>query len=412
MTAMLPEFRITEIARRALPLMTPENRAETERLLGALCRTSNAVDHWLPTVAAAWEHDMQGVRWQIAAALHEGTDEALRHLRRLLPFFLREANRNPAMAAELARAMAEAVADESQAERTANAAIDEAPAISEALKQWRSRQIFETDLGSADLRTFSRELLNRSIFSARVTNAEFLQEVADVVDDMLAGKINQATGRLRLLRKLKELGYDPAIGFPDDMAQIPPAERGSLQDLSSQQRLDLILETNMRMAAGYAQVLAGNTPYALREYPAWELVRLYHRDVPRGSPDSRSIGWEQRWQDAGGAVGAFDHPITAVESPMIARKDSPIWQALGDGAGGYSDTLGNPYPPFAFRSGKAWRPVARAQCAELRLVTGEESSAPAKGRLTPGQKEVKAALGRLGPDFRDELLRELEGIVG
>jgi hypothetical protein len=412
---------ILSIASIALPLMTPAARAEAAALLAQL-RTANAAQddghEFAADCAKSWEDDMQGVRSAIATALHDGSTEALGHLRKMLPFLLREANRKPALGAELARAMAAAVADPSVLERTGNASdqsqtanavtVDSEPTVTSALKQWRSREVFETDLGSAELRGFSRELLNRSIFSARVTNAEFLSEVATAVDDILAGKTNMAQGRWVLQRKLKQLGYDPMLGFPGDMANIPPAEAGSLQDLSSTQRLDLIIETNVRMASNYAQHLAGNTPYALRAYPAWELVRRFVRDVPRGSPESKSIGWPQRWADAAEAVndeGVLER-VRAVPD-MVARKDSPIWQALGDGAGDYTDTLGNPYPPFAFRSGMAWQPVRRDRCVSLGLITGDESPRRTDAQLSPGEREVRAAFEKLSPDLRAELEREL-----
>jgi hypothetical protein len=390
-------------ARRAMPLMNAVQRAEAVAILAGM-RTANAGDDWRLTCAQAWEGDMQGVRIAIAAALHDGGTEALAHLRKMLPFLMREANRKPALGAALARAMSAAIADPDLLGRTANAvSIDEEPGITAALRQWRSREVFETDLGSADLRGLSRELLNRSIFSARVTNADFLNEVGAAVDDILSGKTNMAQGRWRLLRKLKELGYDPMTGFPGDMANVPPAERDSLQDVSSTQRLDLIIETNVRMASCYAQHLAGNTPYALHAYPAWELVRLFHRDVPRGSPESKSVGWERRWQDAGESV-SWEH---ALQEPMIALKDSRIWQALGDGAGGYRDTLGNPYPPFAFRSGKGRRPFPRPRCIDLGLVSGDETPRRTEAQLSPGEKEVRAVADRLSPELRAELEREL-----
>ena len=53
---------------------------------------------------------------------------------------------------------------------------------------------------------------------------------------------------------------------------------------------------------------------------------------------------------------------------MVALKSSPIWQALGDGAGGFRDTLGNPYPPFAFGSSYAWVHVDRLEARELGLL--------------------------------------------
>ena len=62
---------------------------------------------------------------------------------------------------------------------------------------------------------------------------------------------------------------------------------------------------------------------------------------------------------------------------MVALKSSGIWEALGDGAGGYDDTLGNPYPPFAFNSGMWTQDVSRADCESLGLLgSTEKAKAP------------------------------------
>lgn len=280
---------------------------------------------------------------------------------------------------------------------------DLSPTATEALLQWRSRQILPTGLGSADLRRLGREVTERAVFSARVTNAEFLGELAQVIDDMLEGKINMATGRLRLFRKLKELGYDSEVGFPDEIGKVPPAERGSMQDLSSVGRLNLMLTTNERMAANYGRMVDGNTPYARHAYPAWELVRLYRRVIERGSPESHSPGWEERWE----AAGDLADWEGAVRQPMIARKDSPIWQNLGAGAGGYQDTLDNPYPPFAFNSGMAWRAVGRAECIELGILGEDETPGEMEGGLAPKPGKIDYIFEGLPPDLRAELWREI-----
>ena len=52
------------------------------------------------------------------------------------------------------------------------------PAVTASMRQWRGREAFPTDFGSADLRGLSSELHLRSIFSARTTNADYLNEVA------------------------------------------------------------------------------------------------------------------------------------------------------------------------------------------------------------------------------------------
>ena len=95
---------------------------------------------------------------------------------------------------------------------------------------------------------------------------------------------------------------------------------------------------------------------------------------------------------------------------MVALKTSPIWQALGDGAGGYRDTLGNPYPPFAYGSGLAWADVSRDEAIELglidpevgRAVPGEPPEAPT---LSPSESDIADAVSRLG--FDDDVFGDL-----
>ena len=72
---------------------------------------------------------------------------------------------------------------------------------------------------------------------------------------------------------------------------------------------------------------------------------------------------------------------------MIALKSSPIWAALGAGAGGFRDTLGNPYPPFAYGSGLDWDDVERERCEELGLIgPGEVARVPDAPSIGPGEE--------------------------
>ena len=276
-----------------------------------------------------------------------------------------------------------------------------------ALKHWRSRQIMPTGMSSDELMALGREIHFRSVFSARMTNAEAVQELSDLVDELLTGKINMGTAIMKMYEKLKSLGYDPATGFPEDYELVPMAERGTIQDLSSAGRLKLMLQTNLRMAMGYGRMVAGNSDARRRDYPAWDLVRVYPRLVPRGSAESESPGWYERWAEAGHAVGW----VGAIDGPMLALKDSPIWQALGDGAGGYQDALGNPYWPFAFGSGMGWREVPRNEVIKEGLLQGGRSSGeiddetprPMTATLAPDEQEIADAFDRLSPEFQAEL---------
>jgi hypothetical protein len=158
---------------------------------------------------------------------------------------------------------------------------------------------------------------------------------------------------------LKEISYAPKEG-----------EEGTIKDLSSDGRINLVVKTNTELAQGAGKFVQGNSdPVVVDLYPAWELVRYEDRKVPRD--------WEQRWNLAAQVAGDSDAARVLAESGrMAALKSSGIWQALGDGSGGYEDTLGNPFPPFAFNSGMWVDDVDRADAEDLGLLDkGEKAEA-------------------------------------
>lgn len=251
-----------------------------------------------------------------------------------------------------------------------------------------------THLDSTEIRErWTDDVRRRSLFSARVTEIGYLRRLQAVLAQVAAGEINNADARLALLDQLDALGYSPDEGFPGDANRgIPPAS--GLADLSGRRRLELILETNRQMAASAAQ-LATQTPAELELFPAWRLERYEGRAVPRQD-------WAARWSLAGDSVSWQG----AVKAPMVALKGSQIWAALGNGAGGFRDTLGNPFPPFAYGSGLNWTPVDADECRRLGLSPDGATAAPAT--LRPGEREIADALERNGPEWTAALMRDLE----
>lgn len=156
-------------------------------------------------------------------------------------------------------------------------------------------------------------------------------ELQPIVDDFNAGKANLAEVR----------------------------ERAAAVFAASEAKLDFVMKTQRRMAQSLGQLVAGSTPGQLRRYPAWRLVRGGTRRIPRDD-------WDRRWIAAGSETGWQG----ACRDDYVALKDSPIWAALGQGAGGFRDAIGNPFPPFAFGSGMTWQRVCRDEAAELGLVDG------------------------------------------
>lgn len=240
----------------------------------------------------------------------------------------------------------------------------------------RIKDLLPTSLGSEEIREqIAADILRRSVFSARMASATYLAKVREVCAQVSEGSINQATARARLLETLAQMGHSPLDG-------------GGLTNPASIRRLNLIVDTQRQMAASVSRIQT-QTPAVLERWPAWELTRLVGKAVPRED-------WPARWRNAGESIGWEG----ALKDHFIALKTSPIWQALGDGAGGFRDTLGNPYPPFAYSSGMAWVAVDRETCERLGLSGPEPETVPSAS-LSPAEKDIADAASRLGFTLED-----------
>lgn len=212
-----------------------------------------------------------------------------------------------------------------------------------------------TGMSSAELKAgWPARIKDHSIFSARTTSQSYIDMVKKRLTEVAAGEVTPQHAEAMLRRTLADLGYSPEAGFPDAQGKVPPATPGNIRDLSSSRRIQLILDTNVKQARSMGQLAASEDPMLLMMQPAWELTRVGARKKPRGD-------WLRRWAAAGGKVGWRG----ALKRRMVALKTSPIWQALADGAGGFKDAIGTPYPPFAFGSGLAWAAVGRGKWKKM-----------------------------------------------
>ena len=277
-----------------------------------------------------------------------------------------------------------------------------------------------TSLGTAELRQLGANILRQSLFSARMTNATAVQAVREAVTRILTAvgdgtsTDNLAEARWKLKQLGQALNYDPAKGFPGE-AEVPAAEAGSLRDIFSTDRLNLILKTNELMLHGAAKNIWGNEAEAREQYPAWELVRVAAVEVPRGMirrgkgliPVAENA-WDTangRWQAAASAAGDEEAlKIFEATERMVARKDSDVWQQLGEGAGGYEDTLGNDYEPFAYNSGMGRVEVSAKEFADL----GGDASGVEPAQTEFGPEKVAIRQDRFDPDILKTFIKGLE----
>lgn len=232
----------------------------------------------------------------------------------------------------------------------------------EALESRAVRQLLPTEFRTRLLEVLDAELRERAFFSAGVTNAEFLQRASDAIDELVAGRTDRATQRAKLKELLAELEYRPVEG-----------EEGALTDLSSDSRLNLVLDTNLELAQGYGHFAQGQRPEILDQWPAQELVRVRDAKEPRN--------WAQRWAEAGGEFFG---------GRMIALKSDRIWERIS--------RFGLPYPPFDFNSGMEVEDVSRDEAEELGLIDRDT-------QLTPASRDFNTDL-QASPQVRDSALRE------
>lgn len=246
----------------------------------------------------------------------------------------------------------------------------------------RLKELLPTTLGSEEIReTIASQILRRSIFSARMASATHLSNLREVLTQISAGTMDRGTATLELTRSLQNIGHSPL----DWHGITNPASRA---------RIDLIVRTNRQDAASCAQIM-GQTEDTLDDYPGWELRRFSGRRAPRGD-------WHRRWEAAGNAVGwegAARHTGDFPEWSFIALKSSPIWAALGSGAGGFRDARGADRPPFAFGSGLAWDDVERERCEKLGIIRPGERIAIRQPDMSPSAAELSDARERTGFDL-------------
>lgn len=178
---------------------------------------------------------------------------------------------------------------------------------------------------------------NRAFFSSQVAQANIIQAMRGRVAEYAERGVDISEAR-----KLMRADLDRAHYQPD------PGKEGTIKDLYSKARLDVILKHNLRQARGMIQRARGMSPGAFAAFPAQEFKRTHKRQTERKD-------WPERWHKAGGKVYG---------GRMIALKTDPVWERLS--------VFGNPFPPFDWGSGMGVIGVDRKTAIELGLVTDEK----------------------------------------
>lgn len=248
----------------------------------------------------------------------------------------------------------------------------------------------KTPLGSAmrtaEWETMPAGLRDAAFFSASVESTRWLQRAQDGITDIISkaratnerGETYWKQDRSHLLADLRRFGEDIALQRPG--GRDGKIREADITDPLSIARLRLIIETQIELAYGKADWLTSMDPDILAAFPAWELVRISGRRVPRD--------WPTRWKAAGGKFSDGGR--------MIALKSNPIWKALS--------RFGNPHPPFDFNSGMGVEDIDREEAEDLGLIGPDDVQL---SNVVAHQEELRASLKGFQAPLVERLKRQL-----
>lgn len=250
-------------------------------------------------------------------------------------------------------------------------------------------------LKSAEWSGVPAGLKRGAFFSARVTSIRVLSAMKDRLLSVVKmerrrladGGPGVYMNRAKFVAEMQQIAMDEGLHL-----QVLPEDKGTLRDITSVPRLEMIFDIQTQMATGFANWKMGQDPDILDAYPCQELVRVESRLKPRGgSPDARGVGefWRVRWKQLGGEFYG--------DGRMIARKDDPIWKKLG--------RFGNPWPPFDFQSGIGVEDVSRDEAEELGVIAIDEA-------VEPQDAAFDSALEASTRGLTDDELRRLRAAFG
>lgn len=199
------------------------------------------------------------------------------------------------------------------------------------------KALVASNLDSKEWNTIQAALRNRAFFSSCIAEANILQAMRHRAAEYAARGVDISEARKQMRADLERMHYAPKEG-----------EEGTIKDLFSEARLNVILKHNLDQARGMIQRASGMTPGAFAAFPALEFKRIHHRKNKRTT-------WAERWRKAGGKLYG---------GKMIALKTDPVWIKIS--------VFGNPFPPFDWGSGMGVIDVDRKTAIEIGLVSDEK----------------------------------------
>ena len=231
----------------------------------------------------------------------------------------------------------------------------------------------------------------RSMFSAHVESARFLDRAQGLMFDFMVGTTDEVVGPDGVKRTVRRVGNraDFITAMQDFMeaeGMVKPGEwkqvnRNDVTDIRSSRRLALIFDTNIRQAYGFGKWRQGMSPAVRKAFPAARFIR------------------EQK-------VGEKRARHSVSEGDVQLKTDYDYWAKFQNDPliGGF----GVPWGPYGFGSGMGQEDVPRAEAEKRGLMKPDEPVGPPKEPQPEFNDSVWANFKDMDPELKKKLVEELE----
>ncbi|HXG49093.1 MAG TPA: hypothetical protein VNO52_15825 [Methylomirabilota bacterium] len=248
--------------------------------------------------------------------------------------------------------------------------------FAEAIEKLGNRSPIVSQLTSAEWRDVPVALRERAFFSSRVESARFLQRGRDAITDLLTGAREtlpngqvalKAGSRAAVIRRLQEFAVAEGLG------PLLPEDQGTIKDITSERRLGLIVDTQVRQAHDFGYWKQGMDADVLDEFPAQRFVRV---------------------QDVEEARDAH----VPYEDQVALKTDLDFWTRI-------NEDFGVPWGPWGWGCGHDVEDVDRAEAEELGLLQPGQ-------RVKPVEQDFNARLQASTRGLEPDLLAKLRAELG
>lgn len=224
-------------------------------------------------------------------------------------------------------------------------------------------------------------LRERAWFSAGVESVRFLARGQGEIDDFLTSALGvnergetylKAGGRAQFIERMQ------TFALKEGMGPLDPNDRGTLRDITSEGRLGLIFDTQVKAAYDHGYWKQGMEPGVLDAFPAQRFIRVQQVAAPRPYHQA--------------ALGT-----------VKLKTDTAFWVSL-------NHDFGVPWGPWGFNSGCDVEDVDRGEAEGMGLI-GKSESLSDLGNRRP-DLDFNARLEASTRGLTPRQLRALDTIFG